>query len=95
MPSVTTLSPLSMSDLRRILTDVRGSLISQYTALFGYSGIEIKFTSKALDEICHKAFQEEGAQEAFAALWCAFFHDWAIATVSHCRLGIAVTGTDV
>ncbi|KZT74398.1 ClpX, ATPase regulatory subunit [Daedalea quercina L-15889] len=60
MPSVTTLSPLSMSDLRRILTDVRGSLISQYSALFGYSGIEIRFTGKALDEICHKAFQRGG-----------------------------------
>ncbi|EPS93553.1 ClpX ATPase regulatory subunit [Fomitopsis schrenkii] len=60
MPSVTTLSPLSMSDLRKILTDVRGSLVSQYTALFGYSGIEIKFTSNALDEICHKAFQRGG-----------------------------------
>ncbi|KAI0729420.1 P-loop containing nucleoside triphosphate hydrolase protein [Fomitopsis betulina] len=60
MPSVTTLSPLSISDLRKILTDVRGSLVSQYTALFGYSGIEIKFTSKALDEICHKAFQRGG-----------------------------------
>ncbi|TFY61064.1 hypothetical protein EVJ58_g4742 [Rhodofomes roseus] len=60
MPSVTTLSPLSISDLRRILTDVRGSLVSQYTALFGYSGIEIRFTSQALDEICQKAFQRGG-----------------------------------
>ncbi|KAH9938610.1 P-loop containing nucleoside triphosphate hydrolase protein [Fomitopsis serialis] len=60
MPSMTTLSPLSISDLRRILTEVRGSLVSQYTALFGYSGIEIRFTSQALDEICQKAFQRGG-----------------------------------
>lgn len=72
MPSVTTLSPLSMSDLRRILTDVRGSLISQYTALFGYSGIEIKFTSKALDEICHKAFQRGGGARGLRGIMVCF-----------------------
>lgn len=55
LPSLTTLAPLTIPDLRRILTDVRGSLISQYTALFGYSGVEIRFTSKALNEICKKA----------------------------------------
>ncbi|KZT12758.1 ClpX ATPase regulatory subunit [Laetiporus sulphureus 93-53] len=60
MPSITTLSPLSTADLRRILTEVRGSLISQYTALFGYSGIEIRFTSAALDEICRRASQRGG-----------------------------------
>ncbi|KAF9820951.1 hypothetical protein IEO21_00928 [Rhodonia placenta] len=60
VPSLTTLAPLTPSDLRRVLTDVRGSLISQYTALFGYSGIEIRFTSAALDEICRKAAERGG-----------------------------------
>ncbi|EED78740.1 predicted protein [Postia placenta Mad-698-R] len=31
-----------------------------YTALFGYSGIEIRFTSAALDEICRKAAERGG-----------------------------------
>ncbi|KAI0638232.1 ClpX ATPase regulatory subunit [Trametes polyzona] len=60
MPSITTLAPLSPSDLRRVLTEVKGSLISQYTALFGYSGIEIRFTSAALDQICKKAAARGG-----------------------------------
>ncbi|EPQ59931.1 hypothetical protein GLOTRDRAFT_125686 [Gloeophyllum trabeum ATCC 11539] len=60
LPSITTLAPLSVLDLRRILTDVKGSLVSQYTALFGYSGVEIRFTSKALDEICQKAADRGG-----------------------------------
>ncbi|KAJ3550643.1 hypothetical protein NM688_g5029 [Phlebia brevispora] len=60
LPSVTTLAPLSPQDLRRVLTDVRGSLIGQYTALFGYSGIEIRFSSAALDEICLKAAERGG-----------------------------------
>lgn len=49
-----------MADLRRILTEVKGSLISQYQALFGYSGVEIRFTSAALDEICKKAYERGG-----------------------------------
>ena len=60
LPTITTLSSLSPSDLLRILTEVRGSLISQYTALFGYSGVEIRFTSAALREICHKAAERGG-----------------------------------
>jgi len=60
LPSVTTLSPLTIPDLRRILTEVRGSLISQYQSLFGYSGVEIRFTESALDEICKKASERGG-----------------------------------
>ncbi|TFK74424.1 ClpX, ATPase regulatory subunit [Pluteus cervinus] len=60
LPSITTLSPLTVPDLRRILTDVKGSLVSQYQALFGYSGVEIRFTAAALDEICRKASERGG-----------------------------------
>ncbi|KIJ19981.1 hypothetical protein PAXINDRAFT_174520 [Paxillus involutus ATCC 200175] len=60
LPSLTTLAPLTIPDLRRILTEVRGSLVSQYTALFGYSGVEIRFTSAALDQICRKAAERGG-----------------------------------
>jgi ATP-dependent Clp protease ATP-binding subunit ClpX len=60
LPSITTLAPLTVSDLRRILTEVKGSLMSQYQALFGYSGVEIRFTNSALDEICQKAAERGG-----------------------------------
>ncbi|KAG6832897.1 hypothetical protein H0H92_004781 [Tricholoma furcatifolium] len=60
LPSITTLAPLTVPDLRRILTEVKGSLISQYQALFGYSGVEIRFTGEALDEICRKAAERGG-----------------------------------
>ncbi|OAX39756.1 ClpX, ATPase regulatory subunit [Rhizopogon vinicolor AM-OR11-026] len=60
LPTITTLSPLSTQDLRRILTDVRGSLISQYTALFGYSGVEIRFTTVAIHQICLRAVERGG-----------------------------------
>lgn len=60
LPTLTTLSPLSTQDLRRILTDVRGSLISQYTALFGHSGVEIRFTTGSIDQICLRAIERGG-----------------------------------
>jgi len=60
LPSITSLAPLTPADLRRVLTEVRGSLISQYTSLFGYSGVEIRFSSTALDEICRKAAERGG-----------------------------------
>ncbi|KAG7097212.1 hypothetical protein E1B28_004583 [Marasmius oreades] len=60
LPSITSLSPLTIPDLRRILTEVKGSLLSQYQALFGYSGVEIRFTSAAVDEICKKAADRGG-----------------------------------
>jgi len=60
MPSITTLSLLSEDDLMRILTDVKGSLTSQYAALFGYSGVEIRFTTPALREIARRAIKRGG-----------------------------------
>lgn len=34
--------------------------MSQYQSLFGYSGVEIRFTGAALDEICRKAAERGG-----------------------------------
>lgn len=59
LPIITSLNPLTNADLLRILTEVKGSLVSQYTALFGYSGVEIRFTTPALREVAHMA-QERG-----------------------------------
>lgn len=60
LPSITTLVPLTISDLRQILTEIKGSLVSQYQSLFSYSGVELRFTSAALDEICKKAHERGG-----------------------------------
>ncbi|KAJ7086615.1 P-loop containing nucleoside triphosphate hydrolase protein [Mycena epipterygia] len=60
VPTIATLSPLTVADLRRILTEVNGSPISQYQAQFGNIGVEIKFTSAALDEVCSKAVERGG-----------------------------------
>ncbi|KAJ6599339.1 P-loop containing nucleoside triphosphate hydrolase protein [Mycena vulgaris] len=60
IPTVASLAALTVPDLRRILTDVKGSLVSQYKSQFGYIGVEIRFTSAALDEVCLKALERGG-----------------------------------
>ncbi|KAG8858763.1 hypothetical protein FRB96_004900 [Tulasnella sp. 330] len=60
LPSIAVLHPLSVSDLFRVLTEVRGALAKQYESLFGYSGIEIRFTTPALKEVCEIAAKRGG-----------------------------------
>jgi len=55
---------LSVQDFVRILTEVRGSLISQYTTLFGYSDIDLRFTSAAIQEIALAAVERGGGARA-------------------------------
>lgn len=55
LPCVTALRPLSVSDMMRVLTEVRGALTKQYESLFAGSGVEIRFTTLALREICERA----------------------------------------
>ncbi|CAE7064093.1 unnamed protein product, partial [Rhizoctonia solani] len=55
LPCVTALRPLSVPDMLRVLTEVRGALVKQYESLFAGSGVEIRFTSGAMREICERA----------------------------------------
>ncbi|EIM88479.1 ClpX ATPase regulatory subunit [Stereum hirsutum FP-91666 SS1] len=75
VPSITTLSPLTPTDLRRILTDVRGCLVDQFTRLFERSGVEIRFTSRALDEICLKAAERGGGARSLRGVMEAVLLD--------------------
>lgn len=72
VPTIATLSPLTVADLRRILTEVNGSLVSQYQAQFGNIGVEIKFTSAALDEVCLKAVERGGGARGLRGIMVCF-----------------------
>lgn len=91
---MTTLSPLSAVDLRKVLTEVRGSLISQYTALFGYSGVEIKFTSLALDAICARAAERGGGARGLRGILASL--SWSLAlNIYDVPTGDLAIGADV
>ncbi|KAI1388500.1 P-loop containing nucleoside triphosphate hydrolase protein [Hypoxylon trugodes] len=53
--NIVALSPLSRSDLLRILTEPRNSLVAQYTALFQTYPSNLFFTQKSLQAIAERA----------------------------------------
>ncbi len=55
LPVNTALKELSREDLIRILTEPRNSLVRQYKALFKIEGVELAFTTEALDAVAGKA----------------------------------------
>ena len=54
LPMTAYLQELSAADLRRILTEPKDALISQYKELFKLDGIELSFSDAALDSIVKK-----------------------------------------
>jgi ATP-dependent Clp protease ATP-binding subunit ClpX len=57
IPIITALHPLSLSQLVRILTEPKKSLVKQYTTLFATSNIQLKFTTLALRAIAERALE--------------------------------------
>lgn len=57
--NICALSPLSLDDLFRILTEPRNSLVAQYTSLFETYPSKLHFTNKALYAIANKAAKAE------------------------------------
>jgi len=55
LPIISSLSPLSLSALVRVLTEPRNALLSQYTALFALSAIELRLSTAALWEVARQA----------------------------------------
>jgi ATP-dependent HslUV protease ATP-binding subunit HslU len=61
------LEPLSLEDLRRILTEPRNALIGQYRSLLATEGVELVFTPEAVDELARLAMQVNASTENIGA----------------------------
>jgi len=59
LPIVSSLDPLSIESLVRILSEPKNSLVKQYQKLFGMEDATIEFTPAALQEIAKIAKQKE------------------------------------
>jgi ATP-dependent Clp protease ATP-binding subunit ClpX len=55
LPVVTSLTPLDVEGLIKVLTEPKNALIKQYQALFGMENCQLQFTDEALRSIAHKA----------------------------------------
>ncbi|BEI86172.1 hypothetical protein CcaverHIS002_0604590 [Cutaneotrichosporon cavernicola] len=60
LPIVSSLHPLAVDDLVRILTEPRNALIKQYKALFHRYGSELVFTRRALQAIAQEGLDRGG-----------------------------------
>jgi len=61
------LQSLTMSDFIRILTEPKSSLVKQYTALLDTEGVQLEFSSEALEEIARFAFRVNEGTENIGA----------------------------
>ena len=69
LPVIAELEALGVDDLVRILCDVKGSIISEYRALFAADGIRLEFTDGALRKVAELAAgQGTGARGLRAVL---------------------------
>ena len=65
LPIVSSLDPLSIESLVRILSEPKNSLVKQYQKLFGMEDATIEFTPAALQEIAKIAKQKETGATRF------------------------------
>nr|ODN80224.1 ATP-dependent Clp protease, ATP-binding subunit ClpX [Cryptococcus depauperatus CBS 7841] len=60
LPIISTLNPLSIDDLVRILMEPKNALIKQYMSMFEKYGSELRFTNKAIQEVAREGLQRGG-----------------------------------
>ena len=70
---------------------MRGSLVSQYRALFDYSGVEIRFTGSALDEICKKAAERGGGARGLRGIMESLLLDAMYETPGSVSVGVLMS----
>lgn len=61
IPIISSLAPLTLPQLVSILTEPKNSLVKQYTALFATYGIQLRFSSLALEAIALRAMHGNSA----------------------------------
>lgn len=75
LPVLTFMRPLEKDALSAILTQPKNALIKQYEALFQMDGIELQFTSGALDFIVEKALEYSLGARGLRSLCEAILND--------------------
>jgi ATP-dependent HslUV protease ATP-binding subunit HslU len=61
------LTPLTVEDFKRILTEPTNALTRQYQALLHTEGVEVEFTEDGIAEIAKTAFQVNEQSESIGA----------------------------
>jgi ATP-dependent Clp protease ATP-binding subunit ClpX len=64
LPVLTTLQPLDVESLIKIMTEPKNALVKQYQKFFEFEGCELSFTDEALSEIAQEAIRRETGARA-------------------------------
>jgi ATP-dependent Clp protease ATP-binding subunit ClpX len=68
MALISTLDPLDVDDLVRILTEPKNALVKQYQKFFEMAGNELVFLPEALRVIAQRAFERDTGARALRAV---------------------------
>ncbi|MDD2709354.1 MAG: ATP-dependent Clp protease ATP-binding subunit ClpX [Verrucomicrobiae bacterium] len=68
LPVVSTLSPLSESELVSLLTDVKNAMVKQYQKLLAMDGVDLEFTPDALHALAQAAIKKGTGARALRSL---------------------------
>ena len=74
-PVIRALQKLTVSDLVRILTEPKNSLVRQYTHIFNTNKCGLKFETKALEHIAECAIKKETGARGLRAIFDSFMTD--------------------
>jgi ATP-dependent Clp protease ATP-binding subunit ClpX len=68
LPVVSTLRPLDLESMIRVLTEPKNALVKQFQALFGMENAELSFTETALKAIAQRAIEKETGARALRSI---------------------------
>jgi ATP-dependent Clp protease ATP-binding subunit ClpX len=68
LPVVSSLAPLELDDLIRVLTEPKNALVRQYQELFGMENAELEFSDGALRAIAKKAMDRDTGARGLRAI---------------------------
>ncbi len=87
VPVITTLDPLDVETLVRILTEPRNALVKQYQKFFEYEGCELEFTDDGLRVLAEKALKRETGARGLRAVMEELMLDPMYELPAHSRSG--------
>ena len=94
LPVTASLSPLSESDLVRILTEPKNSMIKQYAKLLDMEGVNLSFTDTAIREIARIAFEKgtgaRGLRAILEHIMLDVMYEVPSSDIKECRITKAV-----
>lgn len=69
LPVVTSLNPLTVRDLERIITEPSNALVKQYQKLFSLDGVNLEFTPEAITQLARTAIEKRTGARGLRSLF--------------------------